>query len=142
MTVTWRVKNLFKADAQKIADEIGDRKVTAEELVNMGRDESSELHKCFTWDDGIAAEKWRLQEARIILSGLVYKSDKEDDVPTRIYSLTTEKQTYQPTRHFVTQPDEYQNLLKRAYAELESFRKKYASLSELQLVFEAIDALK
>jgi hypothetical protein len=46
-----------------------------------------------------------------------------------------------PTTHFATQPDEYQKLLQRAYAELRSFQNRYKSLSELESVFEEIDKI-
>jgi len=135
---TWRVKGLFKADAQKVADEIGDRKVSAQELVDMARDENTELHKCFEWDDSIAAEKWRVQQARIVLSGLVFRTENKEDVPVRIYSLTTERTVYQPTTHFLKQPDEYQALLQRAKARMTAFIREFETLSELENVIEAM----
>ena len=56
-------KSLYKgADAQLVADEImsiGDA-ATPQQIVEKARDEATELHKCFTWDDRIAAEKYRL----------------------------------------------------------------------------------
>ena len=66
---TWKMPGLFKADAQKVAEEIksiGDE-VTAEQIVELARDEDTELHKCFDWNDQTAAEKWRKQQARQIL---------------------------------------------------------------------------
>lgn len=40
---------------------------TPQQILEKARDESTELHKCFTWDDSIAAEKYRIQEARQIV---------------------------------------------------------------------------
>ena len=45
MRAEWRIKGIYKADAQKVADEIGDKKVTPQEILEKARDETSELHK-------------------------------------------------------------------------------------------------
>lgn len=142
MLAEWRVEGIYKADAQKVADEIGNDKITPQEMIEKARDEQSELHKCFEWNDTVAAEKYRLQQARVVLSMLVFKPKTEEEQPVRIFSLTTEKSTYQPTKQFLVQADEYQDLLKRALAELEAFKRKYRTINELEGLFEAIDAIE
>ena len=142
MLAEWRVEGIYKADAQKVADEIGNDKITPQEMVEKARDEQSELHKCFEWNDTVAAEKYRLQQARNVLSMLVFKPKTEEEQPVRIFSLTTEKSVYQPTKQFLVQADEYQDLLKRALAELEAFKRKYRTINELEGLFEAIDAIE
>ena len=141
MKVEWRIDGIYKADAQKVADEIGDNRISPQELLEKARDVSSELHKCFEWNDSIAAEKYRLQQARGVLVNLVYKTEKKDAEPIRYLQVTTQKNVYQPTKMFLVQEDEYQALLKRAKSELESFKKRYHTLSELQEVFEAIELI-
>ena len=44
MQAEWKIKGIYKADAQKVADEIGDGKVTPQEVLEKARDENSELH--------------------------------------------------------------------------------------------------
>ena len=47
--VEWKVKGLYKADAETVYREItslGD-KFSPEDIVEAAKDESSELHKCF-----------------------------------------------------------------------------------------------
>lgn len=73
MQAEWRVKGIYKADAQKVADEIGNDKITPQEMIEKARNEQSELHKCFEWNDTIAAGKYRLQQARNVLAMLVFK---------------------------------------------------------------------
>ena len=88
----WRseVANLYKGiDAQTVADEIADigDDVTAEQIVERAKDEGCELHKCFTWDNDIAAEKYRIIEARQIVRHLVREelpSENEDRPPLRV----------------------------------------------------------
>lgn len=141
MQAEWKVKGLYKADAQKVADEIGSGQITPQEVLEKAKDLNSELHKCFEWDDTIAAEKYRLQQARSIIINLVYVPKKEEEQSVRCFSLTSKVSTYQPTQQFLVQEDEYQTLLKRALAELEAFKRKYHTLAELEAVFEAMETV-
>lgn len=141
MKVEWRIDGIYKADAQKVADEIGNERISPAEVLEKARDVNSELHKCFEWNDSIAAEKYRLQQARGILINLVYKEKESNEEPVRTFQITSQRNVYQPTVSFLVQEDEYQNLLKRAKSELKSFKKRYHTLSELQEVFEAIELI-
>jgi hypothetical protein len=42
-------------------------KLTPEQVLEAAENESSALHGCFTWDDGEAAAKWRIEEARELI---------------------------------------------------------------------------
>lgn len=141
MKVEWKIKGIYKADAQKVADEIGDNSITPQEILEKARNDKTELHKCFEWDDSIAAEKYRLQQAGDVLRMLVFIPKEHDKQPVRAFHLTSEKHTYQPTKRFIVQEDEYQNLLKMAMLELEAFKKKYHALSELEAIFEAMETI-
>lgn len=141
MQAEWRIKGIYKADAQKVADEIGEGKINPSEVLEKAKDVNSELHKCFEWDDSIAAEKYRLQQARAIIINLVYVPKTEEEQPVRCFQITTERRVYQPTQQFLVQKNEYQSLLLRAKAELESFKRRYATLTELESVFEAIGSI-
>lgn len=141
MKAEWKIKGIYKADAQKVADEIGENSITPQEVLEKAKDEHSELHKCFEWNNDVAAEKYRLQQARAIIINLVYVPKSKEEQPVRCFQITTEKAVYQPTKQFIVQKDEYQALLAKAKTELESFRKRYAMLTELEAVLEAIDTI-
>ena len=129
MQAEWKIKGIFKADAQRVADEIGENSITPEQVLEKARnDENSELHKCFEWNDGIAAEKYRLIQARKIIINLAYVPKEKTDEPVRCFQITREKSVYMPTKQFLVNNDEYQDLLKRAKVELET-------------VFEAIESI-
>lgn len=140
-SVKWKIGGIFKADPQKCFEEIGDKSVSPEEVLNKARNEKSELHKCFEWNDGIAAEKYRLQQARMIINLLVVKTERDDEIPIRVYQITSQRNTYQPSRLFLQQPDEYRKLLERAKSELIAFKNRYKTISELEMIFELIDNL-
>lgn len=138
----WKSGCRISADAQKVADEIlaiGSSATTAQ-ILDKARDEQTELHKCFDWDDAEAAEKWRLQQARHIVCNLVIK--EKSDTPrseVRVFFKTDADSGYKPTVMIMQDKDEYRKLLDRALAELTSFRAKYKTLVELDGVFDAID---
>ena len=120
---------------------MGDKDITPEKVLDIARDENTELHKCFEWDDGIAAEKYRLSQARQLITFLVIRDEKPNNEPIRVFQISSEKQTYQPITVFMENESEYKTLLKRAKTELVNIRNRYKQLSELEEVFTAIDSL-
>lgn len=143
MEVKWKncASNFHKADAQKCFEEMGDKDITPEKVLDIARDENTELHKCFEWDDGIAAEKYRLSQARQLITFLIIRDDEPNNEPIRVFQISSEKQTYQPITIFMENESEYKTLLKRAKTELVNIRNRYKQLSELEEVFTAIDSL-
>lgn len=143
--VEWKVKGLWKADAEAVYKEItalGDSFSPAD-IVEAARDESSELHKCFEWRDEVAAEKYREHQARMIITQLVVRTETSDNTPVsvRVISSANEVNTYVPTKMLIKSDSDYADLLARAKRELQAFQQKYSTLSELQEIFTAIDAL-
>lgn len=143
--VEWKVKGLWKADAEAVYKEItalGDSFSPAD-IVEAARDESSELHKCFEWRDEVAAEKYREHQARMIITQLVVRTETSDNTPVsvRVISSANEVNTYVPTKMLIKSDSDYADLLARAKRELQTFQQKYSTLSELQEIFTAIDAL-
>ena len=142
---TWRTPGIFKADPQKVCDELkglGDE-FTPDEIVEKAKNSTTELHKCFEWDNDAAAEKYRLHQARMITSNLVFlkESDVEEEQPVlvRVYNKTEQTGGYKPPERVFTQADEYEKLLKRATAELHQFKVKYSMLKELDYILSLID---
>ena len=141
MSVVWSMK-LFKADANKVyADLEKIKEKTPQNIVDYAEAHpKSELHKCFTWDDTKAANEWRKFEARQVVRLLVFEDDNEEE-PTKIRVLQKTAEAYKPVTQIIRNEDEYKELLKRAKAELASFKERYKTLVELESVLEAIDAL-
>ena len=133
----------FKADAEKCWKEIksqGDA-VTPEAIVEYARDENTELHKCFEWDDTKAAEAWRKSQARTICGSLVVVEEKEEKEPIsfRILQHDSQEHAYKPVTLILQNEDEYKRLVNRAKAELASFRERYKNILELRNVIEEIN---
>lgn len=141
ITATWKMPGIFKADPQLVAAEIaalGDE-VTPEMVVEAGRDEDTELHKCFDWDDEVAAEKWRKQQARQVMCYLVIREETESTEPPLRVFYKNDNGGYKQSEMIFRVDDEYQKLLKAALSELQAFKRKYARLQELAEILALID---
>ena len=142
--VKWVGQN-FKGDPKKVYDEIQTlgSSYTPKDILNLARDESTELHKCFEWDDTKAAEKWRLHTARIICCSLkaTVVREKKDALTIRLIQHDGEAKAYKPVTFTVRNEDEYGRLLKQAKAELAAFKKRYKNIVELASVIDEIDRI-
>lgn len=139
--VSWKFDK-FKSDAQSAYAEISAlQEITPENVVELARNDKSAIHNDFEWNDTIAGEKYRRIQAAEMIRMLVITPVEKDNEPTRVFEITTKKNTYEPVQMIVRKPDEYQSLLKRALSELREFEKRYRRLSELEAVFAEINAL-
>lgn len=140
-TVFFKI-NKYKVSAEDCYTELQTLKeITPQNVVDLARNEGSKLHNDFEWDNEIAGEKYRLSQAREMIQLLAFEPKEETHEPIRVYHISTEKSVYKPIEMIMKNEDEYQSLLKRALAELESFKKKYSTLVELEEVFRAIEEL-
>lgn len=134
MNLKWRIPGLYKADANLVAAEIEaiGEEAAAEDILEKARDKSTELHKCFIWDDSVAAERWRLHTARLIVGNIVIdRVAVDEDEPQVRYFHRGETTAYKPLPVIIKHQSEYDAMLQRAYAELAAFKRKYRGLSEL-----------
>lgn len=144
VTAAWKpgFESLHKADAQLVAAEIASigESATPAQIVDKARDDSTELHKCFEWRDDVAAEKYRLQQARQVVCHLVIRETiREDRPPIRFMLQAKNGDGYEPTKIIHKDPDKYQALLDSVLRQLVAIRNKHSNLAELEEVFGAID---
>ena len=145
--IKWSVNGIFKADANKCYEEIkeiGDE-VKPEQVLDRARDASSELHKCFDWDDSSAADKYRLFQARNVINHLIVVTHEieEEKEPVQFRVMlkndNARESGYKQTLVMVRDEDEYKKMLEQAYRELRAFKQKYSCLSELAEIIALID---
>lgn len=116
--------------------------LTQKALVDESRDKSAVLHECFEWNDAIAAEKYRLEQAGDMIRCLVSitKPDNEDDsIVVRAFVKTTEH--YEPIRVSLSIEAKYAVLLNDALQDAENFKRKYENFVELKEIIDAIDSV-
>ena len=150
-TYAWRAGVQFPVKAEVAADTIkklqaslGKPTITAKELLDASRDENAPLHSCFEWDDSIAAEKFRQEQARKIIIGIEITKSETIPTTTRLFvnvvPTAAKKQGEYVTIHQAMVVNDWrQQVLMDALRELRSFQRKYSIYNELAGVCSAID---
>ena len=141
MGVTWGFLK-FKADAEKVYHEIESLgECGPERIVEYAKDDSTELHKCFEWDDTKAAERWRVQQARMVCNSLTVTIEVEEAEPisVRIIEHDDTEKVYRPIVATVRNEDQYSRLLSQAKSELASFKRRFQSIKELRAIIDDIE---
>jgi len=124
-------------------------------VVDFARDESTELHSKFEWDDTVAGENYRVWQARKVIRALVtiipQKNSEPYEVQTYV-SMSTDRYQGEEKRENVggyrcmvdvlTSPDLRNTLLEEALAEFEGWERKYHMISELVEIFAAAKTAK
>jgi hypothetical protein len=121
--------------------------ITPQAVVDRARPENSVMHKLFEWNDSVAAEKYRNQQAGFIIGALIVtKSDTNYNkrafvnIVASPHSPQSKPQYIRVDRAF-SDPTSKAIILKNAVADLKRFKEKYAALKELSEVFKAIEKL-
>lgn len=111
-------------------------KITPERIVEVAKDENSLLHNYFEWDDTKAGEKYRLFQAKTLLTSvrveLVSTGESSNHVKTVIKVEETPLQIYAPTVKALDDEEIYKEVVKNALREIKYWENKYHSLKALQ----------
>jgi hypothetical protein len=122
-----------------------DNKLDPVAVVEAARDETSPLHDCFTWDNSEAAHQFRLIEARKLIQVHVTILAGSTETVQAWVSLRDDRQAgggYRPIGVVMSRKTMRESLLRDALADLETWRRKYATLKELAGIFAAHDRVK
>lgn len=143
MQISFKMESLYKGvDPYKVYAELQDlgENVKPAEIVAAAQDSTSELHKCFEWDDTEAARKYRLIQAGNLIRNLVIVETAQKSEPQHIRIMyTSQDGGYKQTKLILQNKDEYTCLLEKAMAELKVFKQKYSMLQELNEIFALIE---
>lgn len=120
-----------------------------ENIVDESRDANAVLHNCFEWDNNIAAEKYRVEQARYIIRNIVCIVEKPaiEDGQTKTVEVVRAfvdvsekpKGVFIPIKTALNQENYREKILRDALAELRMFQKKYRIYAELAGICKAID---
>ena len=149
MVYEWKTASYIKVDANVAGKqcEVLEKTVglTPKNLLDANRDENAPLHSEFEWNDGIAAEKYRENQARHIIACLCVRTETtsgEQSEPVRAFLKTVPESEYQSLNVILQSADSYVAMLSMALRELEVFRKKYKMLSELKPLFDVMEGIE
>jgi 1,4-alpha-glucan branching enzyme len=143
----------FQPGASHNANEVGEHlerlraqckgELTPQDVLNDAKHNNSPLHSFFEWNDGDAAEKYRLQQARGLIRAVVaiYTSPDKPAVRQKAYVHIAEPGAphYRETGHAMSQKGTRDLVLKQAWQEFQSWRKRYETLKEFSDLFEVAD---
>lgn len=143
---------LFGQRIEWLMDQNG-HDVTAEDIIQDGKNPKSPFHKYLEWNDRKAGQQWRLNQARYILRSIsvIVQYDDGDKKLTRAFvnvnrpSLDDEdekRSVYVSVETALSKEDLRRQLLETALDELQSWQQRYKMLKELSIVFESIYRVK
>jgi hypothetical protein len=146
----WAVQT-FKADASKVATEVDQLRdptglVEPQQLVDFARSKrSSELHKCFEWDDKSAAQKHRIEQARNVLRSLRIVVAGSDGIDRKqrvnVHIRKTAKRGYYPIDRVAANPKMAAEVHMKAARDLNAWMERYAELRQrCPSTFRAMEA--
>lgn len=119
--------------------------LTKKSLVDASRPEDAPLHKAFEWNDSIAGEKYREIQAGKMITNLKVVTKVDETKKTRGFvSLeygVGKPGVFESTEKVLSVTEKKDRLLTLAIRDLQAFRRKYISLSELSELFEMIDEI-
>lgn len=116
-------------------------------IVKEARKKRSPLHKAFEWDDGVAAEQYRLEQARHIahhIDVVIEMPTGEPQVIRNFHSVQVGEEGARE-RGYVTLatvqevPDYYQQVIADALRMLRTWRHRYGQYSELESTTPFVD---
>lgn len=150
-TYRWKPGAVLAIDPQMAGEELDSirrrhNKLDAENVVLEAANEDCVLHSYFEWNDAKAAHNWRLDQAQYLIRHLdvVISGDDEEERTIRAFVNVVEE----AERHYVSVEDAMRNpvlreqVVARAFAELESWRNRHAELTEFARIFASVDKLR
>jgi hypothetical protein len=112
-----------------------------ERVVEVATDPGHPLHQQFEWDDTIAGQQWRLQQARHMINvcvTIIPKTETANDVYVSLVSDRTKAGGgYRTMVDVLSKKELREQLLGQALTELDEMERKYHELKELAGVFAA-----
>lgn len=131
----------LRHELQAIYDE--HRKLTPSLVVDLARNPAHPLHDRFEWNDKVAGEKYRLDQARQLIRTLrvVYKEATEDE-PARstraFHSIYADNgRTYRPVEEVVQDPMARELLLREMARDWKSMKRRYGHMVEFIALVQA-----
>jgi hypothetical protein len=147
----WKRNSLKGVNAEIVAKTVQNLiKIRGEikpaELVDFARNKKCPIHRCFEWDNSIAAEKYREEQARYILRQIVIVQECEGKEPFEIRAFVSvdidKDNVYTTMKRAISEPELYKQILRQAYEDLKAWKEKYDNLREFKKIYKAIREIK
>ncbi len=150
----WRTGFHASASADAVMTElvrlgVRDCGLTAELVLDQARDKNSLLHGFFEWDDSVAAEKYRVEQAQSLIRAIVVLPE-ENTTPALIRAVVRvgdgqEKGRYWETERAMSDEQMSRRVLLDAARDAQAMSARYRALSKysekLQICADRFDEL-
>lgn len=117
-----------------------DGAITKEAFLEESRPKDSPTHNMFEWDDTVAAEKYRLEQSRLIIADVVVTIERDEE-PKKVAGFVNvtygkhNKAEYNSIDVAMQDDSKRNAILANAFEELKAFEIKYGEYSELAGIF-------
>jgi len=120
------------------------------QVLEVARDATHVLHRYFEWDDGAAADAYRLAQVGALVRRVRLTIVRREGQARQIAISTTRgfqsrpsmrsaEGGYERTDAIFADADKRRELLAQVMGELSAYRRRWAELSELEAIWTAID---
>ena len=117
--------------------------LTQKTVVDDARPCTSPTHPLFEWNNAIAGEKFRLDQAGYYLRSVDILIPAESEEPLRIRAVHCEgEKGYDFTTRILKNPNRRKDLLAKALAEFHQWKARWETLEELGEIFAAAKKVK
>ena len=140
---------MWKTGYQKVAADVAGKEferiekkrgLTAAAVVDESRAEDAPLHRAFEWDDAVAGEEWRKQQARVMMGNLLIRIEDKPDAPVvRAIVKLEESECYESITTVLRVDDKRTAYIRQAMNELISYRQRYENITAFADLFAAAD---
>lgn len=133
MSYQWTKGCRFQADPDLVGAELKSlSQVSIDTVLNKAKDKASELNKCFTWENDVAAEKYRRHEASMLISSIeIVVEDTSDGEPDQVtinayvsVKENGEKAKFEFTPHALKDKDYSDQILKSIEKDIDKLKEK------------------
>ena len=138
------IKAAKDADPQAIGEALAALAVSAggeltpKAVVEGAKAADSILHRHFDWDDAVAADKWRVEQARDLIRCIRIEDIGSGAEPERAFLSIADKEgvSYRTVQEIRSSPDLQSRLLAAAERDLEAFTSRYRALKDICAIVE------
>jgi len=144
----WKAGRYYPVSAQSFGawlETLPDRR--PETIVKAAANKRCVAHPLFEWRADRAAQEYRLLQARLLhacleIDVVIYRRDKPETLSVAATVRTSRSGDYDAVEVAMSDSDKRDFVLAQAMAQLQHFKRRYARLSELAVVFAAIEKVQ
>lgn len=139
----WSETGQHNGNAQKCGEaleaiEAKNGEITPRLVVDAARESESPLHPCFEWDNSVAAEKFREDQARGVIRSIRVVFTAQEGIqaePRRVYvnlqDEATGDRSYVPMARVLSEPELFERARAQFLREAKEFRARYREFDRL-----------